>query len=70
MKGGKEKWLGKRDFQRLRKAKGYSQSQLARIFRVTVRTISRWETGERGIPHFAFLALEGLKRATVKGRGK
>lgn len=66
----KEVRLGKRDFQRLRKAKGYSQTQLAKLFRVTVRTISRWETGERGIPHYAFLALGGLKKATAKGRRK
>jgi transcriptional regulator with XRE-family HTH domain len=50
-----------KEFKAKREAKGYSQSELAKLFRVTVRTISRWENGDRKIPHIAFIALESLK---------
>jgi transcriptional regulator with XRE-family HTH domain len=66
----KEKRPGNREFRKLRGERGYSQTQLAVAFRVTVRTISRWETGERSIPYYAFLALEGLKQAPKSRRGK
>ncbi len=54
--------MSAKEFKVLRKAKGYSQSQLARIFKVAVRTISRWENKQRKVPHIALMALAGLKR--------
>jgi transcriptional regulator with XRE-family HTH domain len=50
-----------KEFKAQRESKGYSQSELAKVFQVTVRTISRWENGDRKIPHIAFIALESLK---------
>ncbi len=54
--------MSAKEIKRLRRTKGYSQSQLARIFKVTVRTVSRWENGKRKVPHIALMALAGLKR--------
>jgi transcriptional regulator with XRE-family HTH domain len=48
-------------FKQLRERRGYSQAELARLLQVTVRTISRWENGQRKIPHIAIMALGGLK---------
>jgi DNA-binding transcriptional regulator YiaG len=50
-----------RGFKKIRREKGYSQSQLAREFDVTVMTISRWERGVVPIPRMAELALTSLK---------
>jgi len=48
-------------FKKLRARKGYSQAEVARLLKVTIRTVSRWETGERKVPHIAIMALDGLK---------
>jgi transcriptional regulator with XRE-family HTH domain len=50
------------EFKKLRDRKGYSQTELAKLLKVTVRTISRWENGERTVPYIAILALQGLKK--------
>ena len=55
------------EFQRLRKAGGYSQSQLSREIDVTIRSLTRWETGETPIPKIAELA---LRYVVEKRRGK
>jgi transcriptional regulator with XRE-family HTH domain len=49
-----------KEFKKLRLAKGYSQSQLARALGVTTMTVSRWETGLRKVSRLAFVALAGL----------
>jgi transcriptional regulator with XRE-family HTH domain len=46
------------EFRKLRKSGGYSQSQLAREIDVTIRSLTRWETGETPIPKIAELALK------------
>jgi DNA-binding transcriptional regulator YiaG len=48
-------------FKKMRREKGYSQSQLAREFGVTVQTVSRWERAVVDIPRMADLALSTLK---------
>jgi transcriptional regulator with XRE-family HTH domain len=48
-------------FKRIREAKRYSQSELARVFGVDVMTVSRWERGVVPIPRLAELALSALK---------
>jgi transcriptional regulator with XRE-family HTH domain len=55
-----------KEFKKLRDEKGYTQTELADVLRVTSRTISRWETGRRKIPHIAIMAIQGLKK---KGKG-
>jgi DNA-binding transcriptional regulator YiaG len=49
-----------KEFKKLRRAKGYSQSQLALALGVATMTVSRWETGMHNVPRMAFLALAGL----------
>jgi len=62
--------MGAKDFKRMRLAKGYSQSQLARELDVHVMTLSRWEREALPIPRMAELALSSLKpRLKQKRRG-
>jgi DNA-binding transcriptional regulator YiaG len=53
--------MSAKSFKRMRRAKGYSQTQLAREFQVDVMTISRWEREAVEIPRLAELALSALK---------
>jgi DNA-binding transcriptional regulator YiaG len=55
-------------FKKMREAKGYSQSQLARELEVNVMTVSRWERGAVPVPRMAELALAALK-PRPKGKG-
>lgn len=55
------------EFKKLRSSAGYSQSQLSRALEITIRSLTRWETGETPIPKIAELA---LKYVTEKKRGK
>jgi len=55
------------EFRKLRRSAGYSQSQLSREIDVTIRSLTRWETGETPIPKIAELA---LKYVVEKKRGK
>jgi DNA-binding transcriptional regulator YiaG len=56
-----------REFRRLRKSIGYSQAMLSKELDVTVRGLSRWETGVTPIPRVAELA---LKYIVEKQQGK
>lgn len=56
-----------KQFKKLREEKGYTQAELAAILKVTIRAISRWENGQRKVPHIAIMALDGLKH---RKRGK
>jgi transcriptional regulator with XRE-family HTH domain len=47
-------------FKKLRERKGYTQAEVARLLKVTVRTVSRWENGDRKVPHIAIMALGSL----------
>jgi DNA-binding transcriptional regulator YiaG len=60
--------MSARNFKKMRLAKGYSQSELARELDVAVMTVSRWERGAVPIPRMAELALSALKRKP-KGKG-
>jgi transcriptional regulator with XRE-family HTH domain len=55
------------EFRRLRRTAGYSQSQLAREIDVTIRSLTRWETGETPIPKIAELALKYTIEKKQKG---
>jgi transcriptional regulator with XRE-family HTH domain len=46
------------EFRKLRRSGGYSQAQLSREIDVTIRSLTRWETGETPIPKIAVLALK------------
>jgi transcriptional regulator with XRE-family HTH domain len=48
------------DLQAWRQQAGLSQVGLAALLGVDVMTISRWERGERAIPPFLHLALDGI----------
>lgn len=56
-------------FKKMRRAKHYSQSQLAKEFDVTIQTVSRWERGVVEIPRVVELALSALKPRTIERRG-
>jgi DNA-binding transcriptional regulator YiaG len=58
-----------KDFKKMRLKKGYSQSQLAREFGVTVMTVSRWERQVTPIPRMAELALVSLKPSPKTKKG-
>jgi transcriptional regulator with XRE-family HTH domain len=49
------------DLKSWRELTGYSQMKLAAALRVSRVTVTRWETGVRGIPSFLGLALAGLE---------
>lgn len=57
---------------RAREELGLSQAELARLFEVTVTTISRWERGERVItaPGAITLALNHLRSTGAIDGGK
>jgi len=55
------------EFRKLRKSVGYSQAKLSTEMKVTIRSITRWETGEIPVPKMAelalrFIALEAKKQ--------
>jgi transcriptional regulator with XRE-family HTH domain len=52
--------MTKGQFKELREAIDYSQAKLAKEMGVTIRTITRWETGEFPIPRIAELALRSV----------
>jgi transcriptional regulator with XRE-family HTH domain len=60
--------MSAKQFKKLRMDKGYTQAELAGILKVTIRAISRWENGDRSVPHIAILALEGLKKKRKAGK--
>jgi DNA-binding XRE family transcriptional regulator len=49
-----------------RKALGLSQAALARTLGVSLNTTNRWEKGERAIPPYLWLAIEGLRHQHCK----
>jgi DNA-binding transcriptional regulator YiaG len=51
-----------KDFQQTRTALGLSQQHLADLMSVSLRTVSRWETGETALPGPAILALDLLSQ--------
>jgi len=57
--------MTKGQFKELREAIDYSQAKLAKEMGVTIRTITRWETGEFPIPRIAELALRSVVRETL-----
>jgi transcriptional regulator with XRE-family HTH domain len=54
-------------FKKLRESIGYSQSRLSKEIDVTIRSITRWETGETPIPKIAEISLRHLA-AKAKGQ--
>jgi len=54
--------MTKKQFKDLRKSIGYSQAKLAQEMGTSIRTIMRWEGGDRPIPRYAGLALRTLLR--------
>ena len=54
-------------FKELRESIGYSQARLSKEIDVTIRSITRWETGETPIPKIAEISLKHLA-AKAKGQ--
>ena len=57
--------MTKGQFKELREAIDYSQAKLAKEMGVTIRTITRWETGEFPVPRIAELALRSVVREAL-----
>jgi len=53
-------------FKKLRKSIGYSQAMLSKEMDVTIRTITRWETGEVRIPRVVEIAIGAIVRGAMK----
>lgn len=60
--------MTKTRFKDLRKSIGYSQAKLAQEMGISIRTITRWERGDRPIPRYAELALRTLVRDEDESR--
>jgi len=59
----------KSEFKKLRESIGYSQAMLSKEMNVTIRTITRWETGEVRISRVVEIAIGAIVRgAKKKGR--
>jgi len=56
----------KGEFKKLRESIGYSQARLSKEMDVTIRTISRWETGEIKIPKVVEIAIRAIVRDVKK----
>jgi len=60
----------KNEFTKLRRSIDYTQARLSKEMDVTIRSLTRWETGEVVVPKIAELALRYIAdRAKKKGRG-
>ena len=59
-----------REFKRMRKSIGYSQAKLAKEMGVTVRSITRWETGQFPIPKMAELGLRFVVHQASSRKGR
>lgn len=51
-------------FRKLRESIGYTQAKLSKEIDVTIRSLTRWETGETAIPKIAELALKYIAEKT------
>jgi DNA-binding transcriptional regulator YiaG len=54
----------------MRQSIGYSQAKLATEMDVTVRSITRWETGQVRIPKMAELALKFVVQQATNRKGR
>ena len=60
--------MAKGEFKKLRESIGYSQARLSTEMDLTIRTISRWETGEVKIPKVVEIAIRAIVRDAKKMR--
>jgi DNA-binding XRE family transcriptional regulator len=59
--------MKRQDLKRWRRKWGVTQGELAKLLGTYQVTISRWETGSRGIPFLLPLALEALENRMKTG---
>ena len=53
------------EFKKLRESIGHTQASLSKEIDVTIRSLTRWETGETPIPKIAELALKYVAQRTT-----
>ena len=63
-------WMTGKQFKELRESIGYTQARLAKEIDVTIRSLTRWETGKTPIPKIAEIALKHLVCKTKSVRNK
>jgi len=60
--------MTKNEFTKLRRSIDYTQARLSKEMDVTIRSLTRWETGEVAVPKIAELALRYIADRTKKKR--
>ncbi len=58
----------KNEFTKLRRSIDYTQARLSKEMDVTIRSLTRWETGEVAVPKIAEIALRYIADRTKKKR--
>jgi transcriptional regulator with XRE-family HTH domain len=58
------------EFKRLRLSIKYSQAKLAKEMDITIRTLTRWETGEYPVSRMGELAIETIVRRAKRKEEK
>ena len=58
----------KNEFTKLRRSIDYTQARLSKEMDVTIRSLTRWETGEVAVPKIAELALRYIADRAKKKR--
>ncbi len=58
----------KNEFTKLRRSIDYTQARLSKEMDVTIRSLTRWETGEVAVPKIAELALRYIADRPKKER--
>jgi len=58
----------KNEFTKLRRSIDYTQARLSKEMDVSIRSLTRWETGEVAVPKIADLALRYIADRTKKKR--
>ena len=62
-------FVTKDEFKKLRESIGYTQGKLSKEMGITIRTITRWESGEVEIPKVVELAFRSIiKREKARRR--
>ena len=56
------------EFKKLREGAGLTQAKVAELLGTTIRSLTRWETGELPTPKMALLALRYVVEQTKKGK--
>lgn len=60
--------MTKEEFSRIRQLAGMTQAELAAFLRVVLRTVQKWELGERPVPGPVTVLMEQLRETHKRAR--